>query len=223
MSKFGIVFLVLLLVAAGVAVARRPPVEPLRRLSSGVDANERLTAVTGLLLYLLVAAIVGTILFIRPLLVAHYLIGVLLIPPLALKVGSTGHRFARYYTRRPEYVLAGPPPIVLRLLIAPVLVVSTLAVFVSGLELWIFGLRFGSPWVSLHTLGAVAFMLSLAAHLLSHLRRSGEAAIEEFARPPSRPAFTRRSLLVASLLLGAVLAGTSLLYASPFPISAAGG
>jgi hypothetical protein len=223
MSKFGIVLLLLLLVTAGLALAPRQPAEQLRQRSSGVDANERLTAVTGLLLYVLVGAIAVTILLIKPLLSAHYLVGLLLIPPVALKLGTTGYRFARYYAQNPEYVLAGPPPIVLRLLIAPALVVSTLAVFITGLELWIFGLRFGSPWVSLHTLSAVFFMLTLGAHLLGHLRRSGEATLEEIAIRPSRTAFTRRSLLVATLLLGAILASASLLYSSPFPTSAVGG
>jgi hypothetical protein len=222
-SKFGIVFLLLLLLATGMAVARRQPVERRGQRSLGVDTNQRLTALNGLLLYVLVGAIAVTILFIQPLLSAHYLVGLLLIPPVALKMGSSGYRFARYYTRNPEYVLAGPPPIVLRLLVAPALVVSTLGVFVTGLELWIFGLRFGSLWVSIHTVTAVIFMLSLAAHLLGHLRRSGEATLEEVGLGPSRPAFTRRSLLVASLLVGAVLAAASLLYRSPFPGSAAGG
>ena len=84
MSKFGIVFLLLLL-AAGWALAPRQPGERLGR-SSGVDANERLTALTGLLLYVLVGAIAVTILFIQPLLSAHYVVGLLLIPPVALKL-----------------------------------------------------------------------------------------------------------------------------------------
>lgn len=223
MSKFGIVFLLLLLGAAALALAPRQPVERPRQLPSGVDANERLTALTGLLLYVLVGTLAVTILLIQPLLSAHYLVGLLMIPPIALKLGSTGYRFMRYYTRDPEYVRAGPPPIVLRLLVGPALVVSTLAVFVTGLELWIFGLRFGSTWVGLHTLGSVVFMLSLAAHLLGHLHRSGETTIEEVTIRRPQPVFTRRSLLVASILLGAVVAGASLLYNSPFPGSAAGG
>jgi len=222
-SKFGIVLLLLLLVTAGLALAPRKAAERLRQPSSGVDANERLTAVTGLLLYALVGAIAVTILFIRPLLWAHYLVGLLLVPPLALKLGTTGYRFALYYARNPEYVLAGPPPIVLRLLVAPALVISTVAVFVTGLELWIFGLRFGEQWSSLHTLSAVFFILALGAHLIGHLRRSGQATLEELAIRRSAPAITRRSWLVASLLLGAAVASASLLYGSPFPGSAAGG
>jgi hypothetical protein len=221
-SKFGIVFLLLLLLVAGWALVPRRSVDRTVQRSSRVDANERLTAVTGLLLYLLVGAISVTILFIRPLLSQHYLVGLLLIPPIALKLGSTAYRFAQYYARNPDYVLAGPPSIVPRLLVAPALVVSTFVVFITGLELWIFGLRFGSAWASLHTLGAVVFVLSLAAHLFGHLRRSRGATVEEVAMWGSRSASTRRWLLVASLLLGSVLAGASLLYSSPFPGSAAG-
>ena len=223
MSKFGIVFLLVLLAAAGLAVFPRPPIERIRQLSPGVVANERLTAVTGLFLYVLVTAIAVTILFIQRLLSVHYAVGLLLIPPVVLKLGSTGYRFARYHTRNRDYVLAGPPRIVLRLLVAPALVASTLAVFVTGLELWIFGLRFGSAWVTLHTLSSVVFIVSLAAHLVGHLQRSGEAALQEVEIRSSQPAFTRRSLMAATLLMGAILAITSLLYSSPFPVSAAGG
>ena len=41
-----------------------------------------------------------TILFLRPLLSVHIFVGMLLIPPVALKLGSTGYRFVRYYQRR---------------------------------------------------------------------------------------------------------------------------
>ena len=52
----------------------------------------------------------------------------LLIPPVALKLASTGYRFWHYYRGSPAYVLRGPPHLLLRLL-APLVVVSTLAVF----------------------------------------------------------------------------------------------
>src|SRR5439155_1712802 len=65
-----------------------------------------------------------TILFLRPLLPVHIFVGMLLIPPVALKLASTGYRFVRYYTGKPEYVRLGPPHIVLRAL-APLLVAAT--------------------------------------------------------------------------------------------------
>ncbi|HEX6489443.1 MAG TPA: hypothetical protein VF137_11315 [Candidatus Dormibacteraeota bacterium] len=222
MSKFGIVFVLLLLVTAGVALAAPRSAEPGRDLPPRVAINERLTAATGLVLFVLVAALAVTVVYISRLLSAHFLIGLLLIPPVVLKLASTGYKFGRYYTRSSDFVQAGPPPIVLRLLVAPALVIATVAVFVTGVELWAFGLRFGTYWTDLHNLSAVAFMLTLAAHLLARFRRGGEAAIEEVSIRSSRPAFTRRSLLVASLLLGAVLAVASVLYVSPFPTSGVG-
>jgi len=66
-------------------------------------------------------------------------------------------------------------------------------------------------------------ILAAGVHTLSHLRRSAAAAVEEVTAHPSREALTRRSLVVASLVLGSVLAAASLLYSTPFPPAAAGG
>lgn len=52
----------------------------------GVTANERLTALTGALLVVLLALMGVTVLSVRPLLPEHFLLGFLLIPPVALKV-----------------------------------------------------------------------------------------------------------------------------------------
>ena len=173
-------------------------------------------------MFLLVAAIAATTMFLPLLLPEHYLIGLLLVPPLLLKMATTGYRFLRYYTRSAAYRLAGPPPVLLQLAVAPILVASTVAVFASGIELWLFGLRFGSGWMTAHTLSAVLFTLAVGAHMVGHLRRSAEATVEELGSPAPRSAFTRRSLVTASVLLGAVLAAVSLLYATPFPAGAAG-
>ena len=51
----------------------------------------------------------------------HMFIGLVLIPPVLLKLGSTGYRFVRYYAGAPAYREKGPPRPLLRLL-APVLV-----------------------------------------------------------------------------------------------------
>lgn len=72
-------------------------------LDGGTAGNERLTAATGVLLVALLAALGITILRIRPLISEHLFIGLLLIPPIALKLASTGYRFVRYYTSDPAY------------------------------------------------------------------------------------------------------------------------
>ena len=73
-----------------------------------------------------------------------------------------------------------------------------------------------------HTLSAVVMLLAAAAHLLARLRRSAQVLRDDLVHRP-RAAQRGRSLLVASLLLGAVLAAVSLFYNSPFPAGAAGG
>ena len=124
----------------------RPPSSPaptlLRRLTAGgTTGNEQLTALTGLVLIVLFAALGVTILRVRPLLSEHMFIGLLLIPPVALKLASTGYRFARYYTANPRYRRKGAPPTALRML-APVLVAATVVVFASGVALLLAGPSF---------------------------------------------------------------------------------
>lgn len=220
MTKFGFVFLVLLAATALWAVSRprprgRIPADPV------VARNERLTALTGLALYLLLVAVVVTIAGISGLLGAHYLVGFLLIPPVLLKLGSTGYRFWRYYAGGGPFRLAGAPPVLLRFVVAPVLVASTVVVLATGVELWLFGLRFGSIWMPIHTVSAVVMLFAVTAHLLAHLRRSGDAFTEELAGTTRVPPAVR-TWVIASLVSGAALALASLLYATPFPTSAAG-
>ena len=115
------------------------PGSPIARLTAGgTEGNERLTAATGVVLLVLLAALGVTILRIHPLLSEHMFLGVLLIGPVALKMGSTGYRFIRYYTAEPRYRRKGPPPLLLRLL-APLVVLSTVVVFASGVALLLIG------------------------------------------------------------------------------------
>ena len=182
---------------------------------SGVTANERLTTLTGGLLLVLLALMGITVLSVRRLLPEHFLLGFLLIPPVALKLVSTGYRFWRYYTGDSQYRRAGPPELFLRL-IAPIVVISTVAVFATGVELWLFGLRFGSIWVEAHKLSFGVWLPATAIHVLGHVSRTGQGALEELSAFRSRTTITRRSLVVGSLIAGVVLAAASLTYATPF-------
>ena len=64
----------------------------------------------------------------------HVFIGMLIIPPVLLKIGSTGWRFVRYYRGSPAYRHKGPPPVALRLL-GPVVVILTVVLLASGVGL----------------------------------------------------------------------------------------
>ena len=223
MTKFGLVFLLVLSAGAIAGWISAVSVYRTQHVTPGVAGNERLTASLGAVLFVLLVAVAITILYIQRLLLAHYIVGLLLIPPVALKLLSTGYRFARYYMDDRDYRLAGPPPFLLRFGVAPMLVVSTAAVFVTGLELWLVGLRFGSVWMTAHTVSAVVLEIAAGLHLFGHARRSAVAAVEDLAAPLAPEGSKRRSIVVGTLILGAALALAALLYPSPFPATAAGG
>ena len=79
-------------------------------VAGGTEGNERLTVVAGALLIVLLAAVGVTIVFIGRLLWWHLFLGLAVIGPVGLKVGSTGYRFMRYYTADPPTVAKGPRP-----------------------------------------------------------------------------------------------------------------
>lgn len=187
----------------------------------GVQANARLTGYTAvaLLVPLTVAWVTG--LNARPLLDAHVLVGLLLVPPVLLKLGSVGHRFVRYYTREPRYVAAGPPSLPMRLL-GPVVVLLTVAVFGTGIELWLFGARFGPEWIPLHHASAYLWFAAMAVHVGAYVRRAPRLAAADW-RDHLSGALTRRSLVVASLIMGAVLAVALLPFPSPFSFAVPSG
>ena len=175
-----------------------------------------MTSITGAVLLVLLFLIGITVLRVRTLLPQHLFLGFLLIPPLGLKMFSTGWRFVRYYAGDPAYRRAGPPELLLRL-IAPVLVLSTIALFISGLELWFFGLRYGSIWLAAHRISFLLWLPLIAIHSLTYLNKSSDALAGELSgRGARESAFARRSLVIGSLVAGLALALASLLYASPF-------
>ncbi len=172
--------------------------------------NERLTATTAVVLLMLLAAEGVTILSIRPLLSAHIVIGLLLIPPVALKLASTGYRFVRYYSGDPAYVAKGPPHLVMRLL-APLLAVSTLVVLGTGVGLLVLGPeRHRDLLLGLHKASFIVWFVVMSIHVLVYAPRL----------PPliaARRARTQRALLIASsLVAGAALAGAAYSLAGPW-------
>jgi hypothetical protein len=180
------------------------------------EGNRRLTAVTASVLLVLLGVECFTAFRIRQSLSVHFFVGLLLVPPIALKIGSTGYRFARYVLGDRRYRRAGPPPLGLRLL-APVVVVTTVALFGSGIELWLFGLRFGAVWLTIHEDSFLVWFFATGAHVLGHLDSTRRLTVAELAGGDGPPgAVTRRALVTASLVVGLLLALLSLPWWSPF-------
>lgn len=190
--------------------------------SGGVEGNDRLTAASGAVLFLLLAAEGVTILFIRPLLSAHVFIGMLLLPPVLLKLGSTGWRFLRYYAGASAYRAKGPPLLPLRML-APLVVASTLAVFATGIALLVVGPG-GGFVLGLHKATFVVWLVATGIHVLVYLWRVPRLALADW-RPPGGVAvggsFARRTLLAGVLVAGVVLALLTVRYAQPWVHSVA--
>jgi hypothetical protein len=173
----------------------------------GPPGNERLTTSLGLVLLVLLGIETLTTLALHDYLPVHIFLGLLLIPPVALKLGSTGWRFVRYYTNSKPYRLAGPPRLLLRLL-APLLVASTLTLFGSGVALIIVG-HGGGPLLQLHVVSFAVWGVLITIHILAYLTRVlrvGPADWRRNATPTVAGSRSRRAALVGALLAGVVLA-----------------
>jgi hypothetical protein len=139
-----------------------------RLTAGGTAGNERLTTTTGIVLLVLLAVIGVTILRLRSLLWMHLFIGMLLIGPIVLKLASTGYRFVRYYTANPPYRRKGPPPAPLRI-IAPMVVLSTVAVLMTGVLLLLIGPSSRSTLLPLHKISFIVWIAFTSLHVLGHL------------------------------------------------------
>jgi hypothetical protein len=188
----------------------------------GAEGNERLTAATGAVLLLLLAAEGVTILRIHRLLTAHFFIGMLLLGPVALKAASTCYRFVRFYTGAPDYRHKGRPAPLLRLL-GPFVLATSLGVLGTGVVLAFTGPRAG-PWLFLHKATFVLWFGVMAVHVLAYAWRLPGligpdlrvAAGPGRTRPvlAGRPA--RWLLLAASIIGGLIIAALTLHLAGPW-------
>ena len=175
----------------------------------GSEGNARLTSTTAVLLLVLLAVEGVTILFIRPLISIHVFVGLLLVPPVVLKLVSTGWRFMRYYTRSRAYVEQGPPQVAMRLL-APLFVAATVVLFGSGVALGILHGQALQVARNLHGPASVIWLLLLGLHVVVYLKRALSRTADDLpaSRKPLRGSRARAYALAAvvagGLLLGVV-------------------
>jgi len=182
---------------------RRPAVAR----AGGPPGNERLTTSVSLVLLVLLALETLTTLSLRSYLSVHIVLGLLLLPPIALKLASTGWRFVRYYTGSKPYRLKGPPMLLLRLL-APLLVASTLTLFGSGVALIVVG-HGGGMLLSLHALSFGVWGVLMIVHVLAYITRTlrvGPADWRRHAEQVVAGAHSRRAALGGALLAGVIVA-----------------
>ena len=181
-----------------------------RRILGGAAGNARLTALSGALLLVLLAVEGATIPFLGSLLSVHIFVGMLLLGPVALKLASTGYRFARYYSQAREYVEAGPPAPLMRVLVAPVLVISTLTLFTTGV------LLIASPQrgavLGLHKASFVVWLIACGIHVLAYALRT----VRELVAERVGGGLLRAGLVVAALAVGVAVAVATYPLAGPW-------
>jgi hypothetical protein len=158
---------------------RAPRSGVLQRLG-GAKGNEILTSAVAVLLTPLLALEGVTVVHMAGLVSAHMFIGMVLIPPVILKLSSTGYRFFRYYARARAYRALGPPRLPLRLL-APVLVASTIGIFLTGVLLLVAGHK-SSMLLELHKLSFIVFGVLFVPHFVAYLPRVAGSMREDWPR-----------------------------------------
>lgn len=168
-------------------------------MQGGVEGNERLTASNAIVLLVLLALEGATLVSVTRLLVPHVFLGFLLIPPVALKLGSTGWRLVRYYRGNEPYVRRGPPHPFLRFIVAPLVVVSTMSLFGSGVAVVATGSH--GLLLGLHKASFLVWVAAMSAHVLWHVSKLPRLALD---RLPGRG--VRLAAVGAALGAGLVLA-----------------
>ena len=172
------------------------------------EGNARLTAATAAVLLMLLAAEGATIPFIGRVTAAHVFLGVLLVPVVVLKTGSSAWRFASYYLRREEYVRRGPPPAVLRLLVAPLVVVSTAVLFGTGILLVALSPQRGML-LGLHKASFLVWFAAMTAHVLAHVVHVPGLVRRDLR--PRQAGSAARQLVVAAAMVAGLVAAVALL------------
>jgi len=177
--------------------------------TAGPEGNARLTALTGVALMVLLAIEGITLVSLRSMLSWHIFVGLLVVPVVALKLGSTGYKIYRYYTRRADYIEAGPPHLLLRLL-GPVVAVSTIALLATGIVL-IAERPANGLVLLLHKASFAIWVGALGAHVLAHLGHLPRALRSDLGGREEVAESRARLLLVAGAVVIGAIAAVALL------------
>ncbi len=167
----------------------------------GIDGNAALTSAAAAVLIVLLLTEGVTIIDMGGLRTPHMFVGLVLIGPVLVKLGSTGYRFARYYLGASAYREKGPPLTALRVL-APALVATTIGVFATGVALLVLGHR-SDTLLEVHKVTFIVWGVVFGVHVLAHLRGMARSLRSDWSVPGSR---MRLALLAASMTSGLTVA-----------------
>lgn len=147
----------------------------------------------------------------------HVFLGVVVIPPVLLKVATTTWRFIRYYSGSYSYRRKGPPMPLLRLL-GPIIVVLTLVMLFSGVGLVIVApVSMHAQLSQIHHVSFFLWFVVMSVHVLAHLRETATFAPRDLVRRTRRQvrgARARALVTLMSVVIGVVSAWAILPYVS---------
>jgi hypothetical protein len=198
------------------ADAGSQPSDRARRVAlvgGGTEGNELLTTTASAALIVLLAVLGITILRIGQLIWLHLFLGLVLLGPLAVKMASVGYRFLRYYTHDSAYRSKGPPELLMRTL-APVVVASTLVVFISGILLLAAGPSSRDQFLTLHKVSFIVWLVFAGMHVLGHVSaflRTLAATRVNGELTATAPGAAGRWVTLAGALVGGVVLATALI------------
>jgi hypothetical protein len=160
------------------------------------------------LLLLVVAELATVVMGARGHLSLHVTVGLILVPPVLLKIGTTTWRMVSYYRGDAAYFEKGPPLLALRIL-GPFLVVLTFLVLGSGIGLVVVPHSQHSSLLIVHKasfyLWLATFLIHAVAHFKQMIRAAGRDALAR-TRVFSAGVRSRQLVLGGSVSLGIALA-----------------
>lgn len=163
---------------------------------------------TAVVLLLLVAAELATVVMgARGHLSLHVVVGLILVPPVLLKIGATTWRMVSYYRGDAAYLENGPP-LALRIL-GPFLVVLTFLVLGSGIGLVVVPHSLHSSLLIVHKASFDLWLATFLIHAVAHFKQMIRLAARDLlarTRVFLAGVRSRRLVLGGSVLLGGALA-----------------
>jgi membrane protein DedA with SNARE-associated domain len=178
---------------------------------NGAAANERLTAAAAAVVFVLLFFEGVTLVRIGSMMALHVILGLVLVPPLLVKLASTGWRFVRYYMGHPDFVRKGPPKALLRVL-APFLVATTVVLLASGIALVVVSHPYG--WLAVvHRFDFLAWFALASVHVLYYvwqvpgLLRRDLSHRRRYRRSSPKGRRLRPGVALGALAAGVALAG----------------
>ena len=185
---------------------------------SRVEANARLTSTAGIVvLILLIAEVVTVVLGAASVLSLHVAIGLIIVPPVLVKLASTTWRMVNYYLGAAAYRHRGPPPTLARVL-GPVLSVEIVALLISGGVLILGPSTLHRTALQIHKISFYLVLLLIGAHLATHLTQALRLSARDWVNRRGAALLVRARwiVVIGSILLGVLLALTLAGHAEPY-------